>query len=295
MPRQFFTLKSILTAQPDAHVGNTPVNALVGIGASAILEDVGRLGEAQEIPVHGLRVFDVDDQGHVVDDDVEEDEDDVSVDGEEPAVEDDADEEEIVGAPEDDDEFMLAEEEPDDDLVDDVPSPPPQPTPPTQVAPPPPAPPPAPPPPPPPPPPVARFANVVTYNGEFAPVKHQVSQILGQALNDVMRLRTRAAEAFERKAEEMLNDLACTVLGRELRTERADLANLIAQMRARMMGELPLKIRVSPEDAPHLTGPVEGDPQLDFADLVFVVEDGEIDLRLGTRLAAVLRGQNVAL
>ena len=143
------------------------------------------------------------------------------------------------------------------------------------------------------PPPVARFANVVVYDGSFEPLQNQVGQILSEAINEVMRLRARAAEAFERKAEEMLGDLAITILGRELRTAPADLSAIIAQMRARMVGESPLTIRVAPEDAQFIDGPVKADETLAYGDLVFDVEDGELDLRLGTRIAAVLREQQV--
>jgi hypothetical protein len=71
-------------------------------------------------------------------------------------------------------------------------------------------------------PPVARFANYIVYDGTFEPLQNQVGQILSEAINEVMRLRARAAEAFERKAEEMLADLAMSVLGRELRMAPAD-------------------------------------------------------------------------
>jgi hypothetical protein len=281
----------MLTAPPNAHVGGAPVSATAGIGTTATLEGgVGNDGHGTDVPVHDLAIFDVEDMpqgreaanhgfvpdhGHSMD---------------EP--EDDG---ELIGAPstsEDEvefDEFEEPIEEEDVDFAEPEPEPEPQP-----------APPPAPiapvaPPPPPPPPPVARFSNIVTYDGAFEPVKNQMGQILGQSLNEVMRLRARAAEAFERKAEEMLADLACTVLGRELRTDPADLANIISQMRNRMLGESAVQIRVSPEDAAFIQGPVIADPELGFGDLVFETDDGQIDMRLGTRLAALLRAQQVEL
>jgi flagellar biosynthesis/type III secretory pathway protein FliH len=143
------------------------------------------------------------------------------------------------------------------------------------------------------PPPVARFANFVVYDGSFEPLQNQVGQILSESINEVMRLRARAAEAFERKAEDMLADLAMAVLGRELRSERADLAAIIAQMRARLGEESPVIIRIAPEEAHLVEGPVKPDESLAYGDLVFEVEDGELDLRLGTRIAAVLREQQV--
>jgi flagellar biosynthesis/type III secretory pathway protein FliH len=143
------------------------------------------------------------------------------------------------------------------------------------------------------PPPVARFANFVVYDGSFEPLQNQVGQILSESINEVMRLRARAAEAFERKAEEMLADLAMAVLGRELRSERADLAAIVAQMRARLGEESPVIIRIAPEEAHLVEGPVKPDESLAYGDLVFEVEDGELDLRLGTRIAAVLREQQV--
>lgn len=143
------------------------------------------------------------------------------------------------------------------------------------------------------PPPVARFANFIVYDGSFEPLQNQVGQILSESINEVMRLRARAAEAFERKAEEMLADLAMAVLGRELRSERADLAAIVAQMRARLGEESAVIIRIAPEEAHLVDGPVKPDESLGYGDLVFEVEDGELDLRLGTRIAAVLREQQV--
>ena len=287
MPRQFFTLKSLLTAQPGVALGSG-----MGIGASAVLEE-SSTHASQSVAVHDLTIFDVDDMPegqppqalqpppsrqqayedhHYADSEAEE-----------------YGEEDLIGAPSAyDEEVVVGEGQLRDDdeqeiMLAEVPMPqaPPPPSMPAPVA--------------TPPPPVARFANIVTYDGEFEPVKNQIGQILGQSLNDVMRLRARAAEAFERKAEEMLGDLACMILGRELRTDPADLANLIAQMRGRMLTELPVQIRVSPEDAAYIAGPVVADPELSFGDLVFDVEDGEIDLRLGTRIAALLRSQHVEL
>jgi flagellar biosynthesis/type III secretory pathway protein FliH len=62
-----------------------------------------------------------------------------------------------------------------------------------------------------------------------------------------------------------------------------------------MLGDSAVKIRVSPEDAPHIHGPVIADPELGFGDIVFETDDGEIDMRLGTRIAGLLRNQQVQL
>lgn len=273
MPRQFFTLKSILTS-PQASSVATPGGSNVSHPPLATLE-TGHDGAGQPV-LHELAVFDVEDMPPGVAAparEIHHDED------QEP--EEYVEEDELLGAPATaDDEIEEAEYEPQHEEPADFAEPEPPPPPP-------------PPPAPPPPPPVARFANVVTYDGAFEPVKNQMGQILGQSLNEVMRLRARAAEAFERKAEELLADLACAVLGRELRTDPADLRAIIEQMKGRMFDESPVVIRVSPEDAPYIQGPVVADPELGFGDLVFDTEDGQIDLRLGTRLAGLLRSQQV--
>ena len=307
MARQFFTLKSILTS-PEGTFGE--LNGLRGSGVAAptaVLEEPHGSGpSAEHIAMHDVSVIELDHHENVPSHDEQYSDQEQEYEQEE----------EVAGTPTDSDEEVLYQDEPDyDDEVDVVNTIPPhaqaqidqmqqqmqmmaqqlhhhqqleqrrqheeqqrqelakrEP----EI-----------------PPPVARFANVVVYDGSFEPLQNQVGQILSEAINEVMRLRARAAEAFERKAEEMLEDLAVTVLGRELRTEPADLAAIVAQMRARMVGESPLTIRVAPEDVKFIEGPVKADDTLGYGDLVFEVEDGELDLRLGTRIAAVLREQQV--
>ncbi len=298
MPRQFFTLKSILTAPPGTFGDSNGLSG--GSSLSGVLEQPQGSGTSgKAAPFQDIAVIEIDDGT----DEVEADE---HVEAEQD------DDDDVVGGPPTSDEEVLFQDEPNyDDEVEISNEIPPhaqqqieqmqqqmhmmaqqlhyhqqqqqqqqqqlaQREP--EM-----------------PPPVARFANVVVYDGSFEPLQNQVGQILSEAINEVMRLRARAAEAFERKAEEMLGDLAITVLGRELRTEPADLSAIVAQMRARMAGESPLMIRVAPEDVGMIEGPVKADETLAYGDLVFEVEDGELDLRLGTRIAAVFRDQQVQL
>ncbi len=281
MPRQFFTLKSILTAPPGTFGDGNGLGGGHSASTTSVLE-----------PSHHPGVIEIDD----------------AVSGE---YQEHPEDEELVGAPATADEQVLFEDEPNDnDEIDVIPEIPPhaqaqiqhmqeqmqmmaqqlhrhqelqQQIQQQQLA----------PREPDPPAPLARFGNVVVYDGSFEPLRNQVGQILSEAINEVMRLRARAAEAYERKAEEMLAELAIAVLGRELRTEPADLSALVAQMRARMLEDAPIMIRVAPEDLQQIQGPVKADETLAYGDLVFEVEDGELDLRLGTRIAAVLREQQV--
>lgn len=295
MPRQFFTLKSILTAPPGTFGGSNGLGGGGSSTATAVLEEAHASGTP--VAMRDVSVIEIDDAESSDVHDLN------NQHGQEQYDDDD-----MVGAPPTASEEVLFEDEPNyDDEVDVSDKVPPhalalmtqmqeqmqvmaqqlqhhqqqdqqrqlaaqEP----EI-----------------PPPVARFANVVVYDGSFEPLQNQVGQILSEAINEVMRLRARAAEAFERKAEEMLGDLAMTVLGRELRTAPADISAIVAQMRARMAGESPLMIRVAPEDAQFIDGPVKADETLGYGDLVFEVEDGELDLRLGTRIAAVLRDQQV--
>ena len=275
MPRQFFTLKSILTAPAGSSHESGPTASSGNGVATAVLEEPQSHGVAsRSVAVEEMEIVDVEAHGEEHEDS----------DYREAGYDDD----DIIGAPPTFDEEVIFPEEIDDGIIDfAVPAPLPEPeyfhaelaVPEEPDL----------------PPPVARFADMICYDGSFAPLQNQVGQILSEAMNEVMRLRARAAEAFERSAEEMLSDLACTVLGRELQMAPADLSALVAVMGARMLGELPLKIRVAPEEAMHIKGPVEADPTLSYGDLVFNVEDGELDLRLGTRLAALLRSQQVQI
>lgn len=146
-------------------------------------------------------------------------------------------------------------------------------------------------------PPRARFADVVVYDGSFDPVRDAVSNVISEAVNELARLRARAAEAYEVRVETMLADLATTVLARELSLAPADIADLVRRALSDFAASGPVAVRVSPEQADALstTVPVVADEALSVGDLIVDVQDGALDLRLGTRIAAILRTQMVHL
>lgn len=143
----------------------------------------------------------------------------------------------------------------------------------------------------------ARFADVVVYDGSFDPVRDAVANVISEGVNELARLRARAAEAFEVQAETMLADLASTVLARELATSPADIKEIVRRALADFQASGPVRVRVSPEEAEAVGAavPVVVDGSLSVGDLIVDVADGALDLRLGTRISAVLRAQMVHL
>jgi len=147
------------------------------------------------------------------------------------------------------------------------------------------------------PPPRARFADVVVYDGSLDPVRDAVAAVISEGLNELARLRARAAEAFETQVETMLAEVVQTVLARELALAPADVAEIVRRSLADFQASGPVRVRVSPEEAESLSAvvPVVADDALFVGDVVVDVADGSLDLRLGTRISAVLRAQMVHL
>ncbi|MHB8141009.1 MAG: FliH/SctL family protein [Vulcanimicrobiaceae bacterium] len=112
-----------------------------------------------------------------------------------------------------------------------------------------------------------------------------------QLLRDVRLFRARVAECVEACAQRLLVDLAADVLGRELSSSPAQLAAIVARTLARIGDEIPLRLRVHPDERFATTYggvPVEGDERLKRGDLLIDLRDGEVDAGLGVRLAEVL-------
>jgi flagellar biosynthesis/type III secretory pathway protein FliH len=84
----------------------------------------------------------------------------------------------------------------------------------------------------------------------------------------------------------LVRELACAVLARELALAPCDLAALAR----RVLAEAPVvRLRVAPEDGVVACGvPTLVDPTLGAGDAVFELHGGELDARLGVRLADVL-------
>ncbi len=109
-----------------------------------------------------------------------------------------------------------------------------------------------------------------------------------EALRDVRLFRARLAEALDAATATIVRDLAYAVLGRELRLAPADVASIVARILAEHPAAEPVAIRHAPGDTPPAGVPAVADPALAPGDCVVAFAAGEVDARLGVRLAVVL-------
>ncbi len=126
----------------------------------------------------------------------------------------------------------------------------------------------------------------------------QIMAVLANFAAEVVRLRARAAELLETETESLLQMIASRVLVRELELAPADVEALIATVVTEWNGSRPLRFRVAESDLDDLRPLGETlvpDPSLQPGDLQVEIADGVIDLRLGTRLAAVLETHRIAI
>ena len=125
----------------------------------------------------------------------------------------------------------------------------------------------------------------------------RIIDLLDSFIVELTRLTARAAEHLEERAEALLADLAQRVLGRELRTTPVDVAALVAQTLADFSLSEPFVVRVASADAERLgpTSSVRIDTQLAVGDFAIDVADGSYELRLQTRLEAMLASHRIAL
>jgi flagellar assembly protein FliH len=101
----------------------------------------------------------------------------------------------------------------------------------------------------------------------------------------------RVAEALESSVEMLRNDIAAEVVGRELQLAPADLRTIVNRAIRRYASEVPVRVRVHPDDRDKLDGEfcTIADAQLRPGDAVLEVRGGAIDASLGVRLESVLR------
>jgi hypothetical protein len=110
--------------------------------------------------------------------------------------------------------------------------------------------------------------------------------VVSGALRDARLFRARLADAFDDAVARLVRELAADVLARELRLAPVEIATLVR----RVLERAPvIRVRVAPADAGFVRGvPVLADPALAPGDAIVELGRGELDARLGVRLAAVL-------
>jgi flagellar biosynthesis/type III secretory pathway protein FliH len=126
----------------------------------------------------------------------------------------------------------------------------------------------------------------------------QVAAVLASFASEIVRLRARAAELAEHESESLLQMIAGRVLMRELELAPADVRALVTRVHTEWEESHPLRFRVAVDDVARLEGvgaTLEPDAGLQPGDLQVEFADGMLDLRLGTRLAAVLEQLGISV
>ncbi len=119
------------------------------------------------------------------------------------------------------------------------------------------------------------------------PVHPDVEDALGAA----RRFRAALADALDVAVVHLLREISTNVLGRELKTARADVAAVVAAALARFEDERVLVIRAHREDLDALAVfEIEcvADSRLRRGEVLFEVKSGTIDQRFAARLEAAI-------
>lgn len=120
-------------------------------------------------------------------------------------------------------------------------------------------------------------------------VEDERDRAIGETLGDVRRFRAALADVVHLHASDLLREIACDVLAREL-MEPCDIPTIVVRAIARYACD-PVAVRVHPSDVERARAcglPLREDPSLRSGDAVIEVQSGSIDARLGTRLQRVL-------
>lgn len=123
------------------------------------------------------------------------------------------------------------------------------------------------------------------------PAPNGLNDALAETLSAVRRFRAAVADAVDAVLDDVLRDIACDVVARELRLAPADIAAIVTTAIARCAPETALAVRVHPEDAAACASfgvRVVEDPQLRSGDAIVELQYGSIDAQLGVRLASLL-------
>jgi len=121
-------------------------------------------------------------------------------------------------------------------------------------------------------------------------------------LSDIRCFQARLADAFDRKRDSLLRDLACEVLARELLMKPANITEIMRRLLEDFREEERITMRVHPDDLVGLSEfdvgtlgrqkldlQLVGDNGVRRGDAFIELHDGSIDARLGVRLDTVLR------
>lgn len=111
------------------------------------------------------------------------------------------------------------------------------------------------------------------------------------ALAAVRRFRAALADALDAQLDEIVREVVCELLGRELQIAHADVTAIARGALARYAADLPLRVRAHPHDVPALETlelPIVTDAALRRGDLTIELRSGTIDASLGARLEALL-------
>ncbi|HEY1656340.1 MAG TPA: FliH/SctL family protein [Candidatus Tumulicola sp.] len=111
------------------------------------------------------------------------------------------------------------------------------------------------------------------------------------ALAETRRFRAALADAVDAALADLLREIACGVLARELELAPADVLSIAGDALRRFAAENPLSVRAHPDEVAALAPlgiATIADPGLRRGDVVIELRAGTIDATLGARLESVL-------
>lgn len=136
--------------------------------------------------------------------------------------------------------------------------------------------------------------SAATLEAAPEPVDAVIPQECVQTIRAARRFRAALTDALEVAVQRLLREIAQCVLARELRIEAADVARIVRHALDRFAAEGVVALRAHPDDL-HALGALEVEVSRDAAlgrgDVVLELRNGTIDLRMETRLEAVLAAQ----